>query len=130
MGDEEEVERARARARTPAGLEATGRDEALVRPPEIHPSGIRGDSRSTVPGTEMPAEGEPAGQAELRRKLLRLIEGTSKPELGLDEMARQLGLSQAEAGRLIEELEDEGHLRWQGERPIAVHGRDASGRAG
>ena len=126
MGEGEEVERARARARTPAGLEADGRDEALMRPPEVHPSGMRGDSRSTVPGTEIPDEAEPARRRELRGKLMRLIEGTSHPELGLDEMARQLGLSQAEAGRLIEELEEEGLIRWQGERPVAVHGNDAA----
>jgi hypothetical protein len=54
VDDRLEAERATARARQPAGLEVTGRDETLTRPPEIHPSGIRADSRSTVPGTEIP----------------------------------------------------------------------------
>ena len=56
MDDRLKAERATARARTPAGLEITGRDETLTRPPGIHPSGIRADSRSTVPGTEIPDE--------------------------------------------------------------------------
>lgn len=54
MGRSEEAERARARARLPAGLEATGRDETLVRPPEVHPTGgqLRWQGERPVAGHE------------------------------------------------------------------------------
>ena len=41
-------------------------------------------------------------------------------DLYLDEIAREIGISQEEAGRLIERLEREGKLRWEGKRPIVV----------
>ena len=41
-------------------------------------------------------------------------------ELYLDEMAREIGISQEEAGRLIEQLERDGRIRWEGKRPIVV----------
>ncbi|HLM31470.1 MAG TPA: hypothetical protein VK326_07410 [Solirubrobacterales bacterium] len=50
----ERRERELSQARLPAGLEGPGRDEDLVHPPEVHPAGMRGDSRSSVPGTEIP----------------------------------------------------------------------------
>jgi hypothetical protein len=40
--------------------------------------------------------------------------------LHLDEMAREIGISNEEAGALIEQLEREGKIRWEGERPIVV----------
>ena len=50
MGEGEEVERARDRERTPAGLEADGRDEALMRPPEVHAMlGSEGDLPGPAP---------------------------------------------------------------------------------
>jgi hypothetical protein len=62
----ERRERELSQARLPAGLEGPGRDENLVHPPEVHPSGMRGDSRSSVPGTEIldPDEGEAEERSE------------------------------------------------------------------
>jgi DNA-binding Lrp family transcriptional regulator len=58
--------------------------------------------------------------AEHEREMLKLIEGTPDPERHLDEFARQLGLSFDEAGRLIDRLEQQGRIRWEGERPVVV----------
>lgn len=49
-----ETRDALANMRLPAGLEDPGRDQALVHDPEAHPSGARGDSRHSVPGTAIP----------------------------------------------------------------------------
>ena len=51
---------------------------------------------------------------------MTLIEGMPEAGLYLDEIAREIGISQEEAGRLIEQLEREGKLRWEGRRPIIV----------
>ena len=51
---------------------------------------------------------------------MTLIEGMPEADLYLDEIAREIGISQEEAGRLIEQLEREGKLRWEGKRPIVV----------
>jgi DNA-binding Lrp family transcriptional regulator len=58
--------------------------------------------------------------ADHARELLNLIEGMPDAELYLDEIAREIGLSQEEAGRLIERLEREGLIRWEGKRPVVV----------
>jgi DNA-binding Lrp family transcriptional regulator len=58
--------------------------------------------------------------ADHARELLTLIEGTPDAGRSLDEFARELGISNEEAGRLIEQLEREGRLKWDGERPIVV----------
>lgn len=57
---------------------------------------------------------------EHERELITLIEGTPDAEHHLDEFARQLGLDNDETGRLIESLERQGRLRWEGERLIVV----------
>ena len=57
---------------------------------------------------------------EHERDLITLIEGTPDAEHHLDEFARQLGLDSDETGRLIESLERQGRLRWEGERLIVV----------
>src|SRR5204862_2865572 len=44
----------------PAGLEDSGRDERLVHPPEVQPSGARSDRRQSVPGTMVPGAAAPA----------------------------------------------------------------------
>lgn len=54
------------------------------------------------------------------RELMTLIEGTPDAEIYLDELAREVGISQEEAGRILEQLEREGKLRWEGKRPVIV----------
>jgi DNA-binding Lrp family transcriptional regulator len=51
---------------------------------------------------------------------MTLIEGTPDAGRYLDELAREVGISQEEAGRILEQLEREGRLKWDGERPIVV----------
>jgi DNA-binding IclR family transcriptional regulator len=58
--------------------------------------------------------------ADHARELLTLIEGTPDAGLYLDELAREAGISQEEAGRILEQLEREGRIVWEGEPPIAV----------
>jgi DNA-binding Lrp family transcriptional regulator len=58
--------------------------------------------------------------ADHARELLTLIEGTPDAGRALDEIAREIGISNEEAGRLIEQLERDGRLKWDGERPIVV----------
>lgn len=67
---------------------------------------------------------------EEQRKLLNLIESTPTDRVGLDELARQLGLTSEEAGRMIGELEDLGLIRWDGERPLVVRGSGKRSEAG
>jgi hypothetical protein len=55
---------ATARRRLPAGLEGPGRDETLVTGADIHPSGMRADSRSAVPGTRIPGAPKPSDEAD------------------------------------------------------------------
>jgi hypothetical protein len=52
------------RARLPAGIEGPGRDETLVSGPDVHPSGMRADSRSSVPGTRIPGAPKPNDEAD------------------------------------------------------------------
>jgi DNA-binding Lrp family transcriptional regulator len=58
--------------------------------------------------------------ADYARELMTLIEGTPDAGLYLDELAREVGISQEEAGRLLEQLEREGRIKWEGDRPIVV----------
>jgi hypothetical protein len=52
------------RRRLPAGLEGPGRDETLVSGGDVHPSGMRADSRSAVPGTRIPGAPKPNDEAD------------------------------------------------------------------
>lgn len=52
------------RRRVPAGLEGPGRDETLVSGNDVHPSGMRADSRSAVPGTRIPGAPKPSDEAD------------------------------------------------------------------
>jgi hypothetical protein len=52
------------RGRLPAGLEGPGRDETLVSGADVHPSGMRADSRSAVPGTRIPGAPKPSDEAD------------------------------------------------------------------
>jgi hypothetical protein len=57
-------ERAANRDRLPAGLEGPGRDETLESGADVHPSGMRADSRSAVPGTRIPGAPKPSDEAD------------------------------------------------------------------
>ena len=57
--------------------------------------------------------------ADHEHELIQLIEG-SPPEVGLPEMAREIGISEDEAERLIADLERAGRLRRDGDRLIVV----------
>ncbi|MGH2986904.1 MAG: hypothetical protein ACRDLO_09480 [Solirubrobacterales bacterium] len=56
-------EPAAVRRRLPAGLEGPGRDETLTSGEDVHPSGMRADSRSSVPGTRIPGAPKPSDEA-------------------------------------------------------------------
>ena len=58
--------------------------------------------------------------ADHERELLTLIEGTPEPQRHLEEFGREIGLSFDEVGSMVERLEREGRLRWEGERLIVV----------
>jgi DNA-binding Lrp family transcriptional regulator len=53
-----------------------------------------------------------------RSELMRLLRGA--PQLPAGSMARELGITEAELHGLIEELEEQGRLRRDGERLILV----------
>jgi DNA-binding IclR family transcriptional regulator len=53
-----------------------------------------------------------------RSELMRLLRGA--PPLAPGSMARELGVTEAELHGLIEELEQQGHVRREGERLILV----------
>lgn len=57
------------------------------------------------------------------RELIQLIEGSPQPEVGLSEMAREIGITQDEAERLVARLERAGRLRRDGDRLVVV-GKD------
>jgi hypothetical protein len=57
-------EAATSRRRLPAGLEGPGRDETLVSGADVHPSGMRADSRSAVPGTRIPGAPKPSDEPD------------------------------------------------------------------
>jgi DNA-binding IclR family transcriptional regulator len=57
--------------------------------------------------------------ADHERELIQLIEG-SPPELSLAEMAREIGVTEAEAERLVARLERSGRLRRDGGRLVVV----------
>lgn len=57
---------------------------------------------------------------DLHRKLLQLVEGAPQPGVDASEIARQLGITQAETIELIDELERRGRIRRDGDRLIGV----------
>jgi DNA-binding IclR family transcriptional regulator len=60
---------------------------------------------------------------------MQLIEGSPQPDVSLSDMARQIGISDEDAERLVARLETAGKLRREGERLIAI-GSDGPGPGG
>ena len=61
-----------------------------------------------------------SGGPSPRDELLRLVKGSPQPELGVETMARRIGIPLEEAEALVGELVGEGSLRRDGDRLVAV----------
>jgi DNA-binding IclR family transcriptional regulator len=57
---------------------------------------------------------------EHRAELLRLVKGSPQPQVWISGFAERMGVSDAEAAAMVDELLAEGALRRDGERLIVV----------
>jgi DNA-binding IclR family transcriptional regulator len=57
---------------------------------------------------------------EHRAEILRLVKGSPQPEVNVGSLAERTGLGLTETRAAIETMVEDGQLRWEGERLLAV----------
>lgn len=112
-------------------LEASSREEALERVWDAIGASGADDHIVSLEHPDLPShwrrEGlgnvEAPGNRRRRDELLRLLKGSPQPQVSIEALAAQMGVSPAEAEQLVEELLRAGLLRRNGQRLVVVQER-------